>query len=130
SEPVIPDILPFAAPRSYAIVDTLEGLDNWIEAAEQAGVVAVWPAPSVIGGPRPALCGLALALAPGLAAYLPLGHAPADLLAAPDNPDKLSLDAAIRRLKPLFENPGVLKIGHDMKGAAHLLRRYGIAIRS
>ena len=37
-------------------------------------------------------------------------------------------DAAIARLKPLLENPGVLKIGHDMKGAAHLLRRYGIAL--
>jgi DNA polymerase-1 len=31
---------------------------------------------------RPALCGLALALAPGLAAYLPLGHRPGDLLNA------------------------------------------------
>ena len=93
-------------------------------------MVAIWPAPSVIGGTRPALCGLALALAPGMAAYLPLGHAPADLLAAPDSPGKLSLDAAIARLKPLFENPGVLKIGHDMKGAAHLLRRHGIAVRA
>jgi DNA polymerase-1 len=129
SEPVIPDILPFTAPRTYAIVDTVEGLDNWIEAAEQAGVVAIWPAPSVIGGTRPALCGLALALAPGMAAYLPLGHAPADLLAAPDSSGKLSLADATRRLKPLFENPGVLKIGHDMKGTAHLLRRHGIRLR-
>src|SRR4029077_4612637 len=38
----------------------------------------------------------------------------------------LSRDEAVRRLKPLLEDPGVLKIGHDMKGAAHLLRRYGI----
>jgi DNA polymerase I len=128
-EPVIPEILPFTAPRTYAVVDTVEGLDNWIEAAEQAGVVALWPAPSMLDGTRPALCGLALALAPGMAAYLPLGHSPADLLATPDNPDRLSIDAAVARLKPLLENPGVLKIGHDMKGAAHLLRRYGIALR-
>jgi DNA polymerase-1 len=130
SEPVIPEILPFTAPRSYAIVDTIEGLDHWIEAAEQAGIVAIWPAPSVLDGTRPALCGLALALEPGMAVYLPLGHSPPDLLAAPDHPDRLSLDAAIARLKPLFEDPGILKIGHDMKGAAHLLRRHGIAIRS
>jgi DNA polymerase-1 len=129
SEKVIPEILPFSAPHSYAIVDTIEGLDNWIEAAEQAGIVAIWPAPSALGGTRPALSGLALALAPGMAAYLPLGQAAPDLLAAPDNPDKLSLDAAVARLKPLFESPYVLKIGHDMKGAAHLLRRYGIRVR-
>jgi DNA polymerase-1 len=134
SEPVIPEILPFAAPRNYAIVDTVEGLEYWIEAALQAGAVAIWPAPSapgaIGGGTRPELCGLAMAIAPGLAAYLPLRHrapmALGGLLDAAPGADKLTLDQAIGRLKPLFENPGVLKIGHDMKGAAHLLRRYGI----
>src|SRR5712692_5736350 len=67
TEVVIPEIPPFSAPRTYAIVDTAEGLDHWIEAAEQAGVVAIWPAPSVLEHTRPVLCGLGLALAPGLA---------------------------------------------------------------
>src|SRR5436190_2211087 len=74
SEPVIPEIPPFTAERTYATVDTLDGLDHWIEAAEQAGAVAIWAAPSALAGGRPELCGLALALAPGLAAYVPLGH--------------------------------------------------------
>jgi DNA polymerase-1 len=128
SEPVIPEIQPFSEPRSYAIVDTIEGLDHWIEAAEQAGSIAIWAAPSLLGGTRPELCGLALALLPGMAAYLPLGHRPAGLLDTAPAAGGLSLDQALARLKPLFENPGVLKIGHDMKGAAHLLRRYGIAL--
>jgi len=126
SEPVIPEILPFSAPHSYAVVDTLEGLEHWIEAAIQAGAVAIWAAPSTLAGTRPELCGLALAIAPGLAAYLPLGHRSAGLLDAPAG--GLPFDVAIARLKPLFEDHGVLKIGHDMKGAAHLLRRYGIAL--
>ena len=41
---------------------------------------------------------------------------------------RLSLEEALARLKPLLEDPGVLKIGHDMKGMAHLLLRYGIAV--
>ena len=127
-EPVIPEILPFSAPHSYAIVDTIEGLEHWIEAAEQAGTVAIWPAPSALGGTRPDLCGLALALMPGMAAYLPLGHRPAGLLDAAEGAEGLSLEVAIARLKPLLEDPGILKIGHDMKGAAHLLRRHGITI--
>src|SRR6516162_3493813 len=65
-EPVIPDIPPFTAPRSYALVDTIEGLDHWIEAAEQAGAVAIWPEASALAGMRPALCGIAVAVAPGL----------------------------------------------------------------
>src|SRR5437016_618573 len=35
-EPVIPEIAPFSGERTYAVVDTLEGLNHWIEAAEQA----------------------------------------------------------------------------------------------
>jgi DNA polymerase-1 len=129
TEVVVPEIPPFSDPRTYAIVDTAEGLDHWVEAAEQAGFVAIWPAPSIVDHTRPALCGLALALAPGLAAYLPLGHRPGDLLDAGDNAGKLSLDDAVGRLKPLLEDPGILKIVHDAKSAAHLLRRYGIALQ-
>ena len=125
SEPVVPEIPPFTAPRTYALVDTIEGLDHWIEAAQQAGVVAVWPEASAIPGSRPALAGIALALAPGLAAYVPLGHRAAGTLDLAGT-GELSNSAAIDRLRPLLEDPGVLKIGHDVKAAAHLLSRYGI----
>ncbi len=143
-EPVIPEVPPFTAPRTYALVDTLEGLDHWIEAAYEAGAVAIWPEPSAVAGSRPELAGIALALAPGLAAYVPLGHrapeAPAPSLpldaterneageGAPAGTVNVSLDAALSRLRPLLEDPAVLKIGHDVKGAAHLLSRHGVAL--
>jgi DNA polymerase-1 len=124
-EPVVPEVLPFTAPRTYALVDTLEGLDHWIEAAQQAGAVAIWPETSAMAGSRPALAGIALALAPGLAAYVPLGHRAAGTLDL-GGTGELLLPVAIERLRPLLEDPGVLKIGHDVKTAAHLLSRYGI----
>jgi len=126
-DPVIPEVPPFTAPRTYALVDTLEGLDHWIEAAQQAGQVAVWPEGSAVAGTRPALAGIALALAPGLAAYVPLGHHAAGTLDLGIT-GELSLSAAIELLRPLLEDPGVLKIGHDVKTAAHLLLRYGIEL--
>src|SRR6201981_3928323 len=58
-EPVIPEIPPFTAPRTYALVDTVEGLDYWIEAAHHAGSVAIWPEASSVASTRPALCGIA-----------------------------------------------------------------------
>jgi DNA polymerase-1 len=126
-EPVIPEIPPFTAPRTYALVNTIEGLDHWIEAAEQAGVVAIWPEASAVAGTRPALCGIALALAPGLAAYVPIGHrVPGGLDLG--SPDELTLEVVIDKLRPLFEDPGVLKIGHDVKTAAHLFARYGVTL--
>jgi DNA polymerase-1 len=153
-EPAIPEIPPFTAPRTYALVDTVEGLDRWIEAAQQAGTVAIWAEGSNVAGTRPALCGVALALAPGLAAYVPVGHrtpeAPTPSLPLMDGKiepapplsrnagegaerseageGKLTLELTIDKLRTLLEDPGVLKIGHDLKTAAHLLSRYGVTL--
>ena len=74
SEPVIPDIPPFPAAPTYAVIDTAEGLDHWIELAVQEGAVAIWAAPSALAGSRPEFCGIALAVGVGRAAYVPLGH--------------------------------------------------------
>src|SRR5204862_7765360 len=52
--------------------------------------------------------------------------------ASPDGAVRCRRRAVARRcgraVEPLLEDPGVLKIVHDAKGAAHLLRRYGIAL--
>jgi DNA polymerase I len=125
AEPVIPEVPSFQAPRNYALIDTVEGLDHWIEAAYDGGSVAVWIAPTAVPGRRPAIAGIALAVAPGMAAYVPLSHRPAggfDLTRA----GQIPFDVAVGKLRPLFEDPGVLKIGHDIKTAAHLLSRSGI----
>ena len=126
-EPVFPEIPRFTAPRTYALVDTSEGLDHWIEAAEQAGIVAIWPEASAVAGKRPALCGIGLALAPGLAAYVPIEHRVTDGLDL-DGASELSPEMMINRLRPLLEDTGVLKAGHDVKTAAHLLSRYSVAL--
>jgi DNA polymerase-1 len=138
SEPVIPDIPPFPAEPAYAFIDTAADLDDWIARAVREGGVAIWAASSAVPGRRPELCGIALAVGPGRAGYVPFGHrAPRDsgeagLLetAAPDRQRGTALPAeeAVARLKPLLEDPGVLKIGHDMKSMAHLLLRHGIAV--
>jgi DNA polymerase-1 len=124
AEPVIPEIAPFAETAKYALIDTLEGLDHWIEAATDAGAVAVHPAPG--------LAGIALALAPGMAAYVPLTHRAGTGqgsldLAAPGS-NALPANEVLARLKPLLEDRGTLKVGHDMKGAAKLLLRHGIHV--
>jgi len=125
NEPVVPDFASFAEERNYALIDTLEGLDRWIEAAAEAGAVAIFPAPG--------LAGVALAIGPGLAGYVPLAHrAPGaqsslDFGAEPGS-NALRAEQVLARLRPLLEDRFVLKIGHDMKGAARLLLRHGIRI--
>jgi DNA polymerase-1 len=137
-EPVIPEIPPFSAPHTYALINTLEELDHWIEEVRKAGTVAIWPEASAVAGRRPELAGIALAWVPAAdqsepaeaessAAYVPLGHRVTGGLDLGGSGD-ITLEGAIERLRPLLEDPGVLKVGHDVKTIAHLLSRYGVGL--
>ena len=78
------------------------------------------------------ITGIALATAPGKAAYVPLGHrnGATDLLGPGLLEGQVPEAEALARLKPLFEDASVLKIGHDLKPLALLLGRHGIAPRA
>ncbi len=112
---------------SYEIVDTIESLDIWIERAQEAGIVAVGVEtdfPETYSAP----VGIALASVPGQACYIPLGHraeggGDADLFAC--GPNQLPAKSAFDRLRDLLEDPGVLKVGMDLKRVAGLFRFSG-----
>ena len=67
------------------------------------------------------LCGLSLAVAPNEACYIPLAHrtggdgGTGGLFSGPIAPDQIEERAALTALKPLLEDPGVLKVGNDLK---------------
>ncbi len=68
------------------------------------------------------IVGLALAVAPGEAAYLPLAHEYAGA------PHQLDRDKVLSALKPIFEDMTKAKLGHQLKYDAHVLANYGIAL--
>ena len=116
-----PPVPRFTAPRSYELIDTAEGLDRWIAAAYEAGTIAVWPMTSAVAGATAGTRRDRAGAVAGPRRLCPAG-APAggelDLAAASS---ELAPDTALERLRPLLADPGVLKIGHDVKTAAHLL---------
>ena len=57
--------------------------------------------------------GISLATAPNRACYIPVGHVGVDLYS--ETPNQLPLQLVLDRLKPLLEDPAVLKIGHNLK---------------
>ncbi len=74
------------------------------------------------------LVGVSLALEPGQACYIPLGHrAPDGELGEP--PRQIPRGAALALLKPLLEDESVLKIGHNIKYDIAVLANAGIAVR-
>jgi DNA polymerase-1 len=117
---------PPCAHDGYETVVTEEALDRWIADAVHQGWVAVDTETSELDAMRAGLCGVSLALAPNKACYIPLTHGGSDMFA--EKPVQLDEPSALARLKALFENPSVLKIGHNLKYDLIVLRQRGIDV--
>jgi DNA polymerase I len=118
------------AEQNYELVQDLAALDRWIEAARAQGEVAMDTETTSLDHALAELVGISLALAPGHACYIPVGHqnaATLDLAAEPPL-KQIPLDQVLKRLKPLFEDPGVLKIGQNIKYDAAVLANYDITV--
>ncbi len=115
----------------YEAVTTLEALQRWIEAATAQGFVAVDTETDALSSMQAGLVGVSLAVAPGKACYIPLAHTGegGDLFGGNRVAGQIEVADAIALLKPLLENPAVLKIGQNLKYDLQVLRRYGTDIR-
>ncbi|AWN45358.1 DNA polymerase I [Methylobacterium terrae] len=115
---------------AYETVTTVESLDAWIAEAIEAGVVAVDTETTALDANTADLVGVSLATAPGRACYIPLSHRGGeDLFGGGLLPGQLSWEAVQSRLKPLLENPAVLKVGQNIKYDWLVLARHGIEVR-
>jgi DNA polymerase I len=118
----------------YETVRTMERLNAFIERALEIGFVAIDTTAAGSDPMQTELCGFSLAVAPNEACYVPLGHRQRGeggndgLFRGDVAPDQLGECAALDALKPLFEDMGVLKIGHDLKFAWQIFALRGIEI--
>ena len=116
---------------TYATVRTAAELAAWIARAETEGVVAVDAELSSIDPMRGELIGLSMAVTPGEACYVPIGHRVGadDLFGGGALVEgQIAEPEALALLKPLLEAPGVLKLGHDIKLDAVAFAQRGIAL--
>jgi DNA polymerase-1 len=97
----------------YETVTDEESLDRWIAEATAQGHVALDTETDCIDCIIARLAGVSLAIAPNRACYIPVGHVGADLYS--DAPSQLPQQLVLDRLRPLLEDPSVLKIGHNFK---------------
>ncbi|WP_051212242.1 DNA polymerase I [Rubritepida flocculans] len=97
----------------YACIQDMATLRAWIEEARAAGVMGLDTETDSLDALNARLVGVSLAVAPGRAAYVPLRHAPADMLGEP--PAQLPLEEALAALRPLLADPCVLKVLHNAK---------------
>ena len=116
----------------YEIVRDADRLRTWIHRARGPHVIAVDTETDSLDEMRAELVGVSLAVAPGIACYVPLGHRASDGDLFEDAPEadftQMPMADALDLLRPLLEDPSVLKIGHNIKYDSKVLARYGIAV--
>jgi len=112
----------------YETVTDEATLDRWIAEATAQGFVAIDTETDCIDCIVARLVGISLATAPGRACYIPVGHGGGDLLS--DAPNQLARELVMARLKPLLEDPAVLKIGHNLKYDWVIFAKAGIQVAS
>jgi DNA polymerase-1 len=140
-----------ATPPKYSLVQDEALLDQWINTIRAEGYVSVDTETTSLDAMRAELVGISLAVTPSEGCYIPVGHVapgqplPGQVAAAEDGglgltggsnggaaseaPKQLARDLVLQKLKPLLEDPAILKIGHNIKFDAQIFARLGIDLK-
>ncbi len=123
---------PDIAENVYTLINDEKTLQSWIEATYKNGTVCIDTETTALTPAKAKLVGISLASEIGKAAYIPIGHvaAQADLLGDSLGSDipQLKMDTVISLLKPLLEDPCVMKVAHNMKYDWQIFAKHGIHV--
>ncbi|WP_024509290.1 DNA polymerase I [Bradyrhizobium sp. ARR65] len=118
----------------YQTIQSLDQLNGWLARVHDVGHFAIETKANSIDPLQAEICGIALALAPNDACYIPLAHkqpgSGAGLFDAGLAPGQIKATDALAALQPLLEAPGLLKIGFNVKFNAVMFAQEGIILRN
>lgn len=115
----------------YSCVQELGTLQNWISKISERGWVAVDTETTGLDDMVAELVGICLCVEVGEACYIPLNHKSGDDDLFGGNklaPNQLPLQKVLELLKPIFEDPAIIKIGQNIKYDMKILSRYNVDI--
>ncbi len=112
-----------AAPGEYETVLTAEQLQAWVERLQQADLISFDTETDALDAMRARLVGVSLAVEPGKAAYIPVGHD------YPGAPAQLPMQQVLDALRPMLQDPAKKKLGQHGKYDLHVLRRHGVDVQ-
>ena len=117
---------------SYVRISDAAALEAWGADARAVGRIAIDTETTGLDEMRAALVGISLAVWPGKACYVPLIHktsAGEDLFETGELAEgQMKAEDALAILKPILEDPAILKIGQNLKYDAKILARHGVQI--
>jgi len=130
-EPQSNDAQPPFDHSAYECIRDMAALTRWLDRIREVGHVAIDTETTSLDEMRAELVGISLAVDPGKAAYIPLAHTTGggDLFGATALAEgQLPLDATIAALRPILEDPAILKIGQNMKYDWKIFARHGLRL--
>ncbi len=117
-----PEATSVLASDGYVTILDQETFDLWLEKLKKSDLFAFDLETDSLDTLSASIVGIALAVAPGEAAYLPVGH---DYLDAPDQLDRREV---LAQLKPILEDSNALKVGQNLKYDRGVLKNYDIEL--
>ena len=116
----------------YSALGRMSEVHTWIEKIMSRGYVAIDTETTSLNEMRAELVGISLCVEPGEACYIPLTHkvgASDDLFGSDSLAEsQLPLADVLGVLKPILEDPSIIKIGQNMKYDAKILALKGICV--
>ena len=115
---------------TYELISTISQLEEWVCKARRAGLVAVDTETTSLDAVSADLVGISLAITAGHACYIPLSHvalgdgARAELVSG-----QIPMATALDMLRPMLQDPAILKVGQNLKYDMLILRKEPYRIR-
>ena len=105
--------------KSYELIQEKDLLEKWLEEITKIGIVAFDTETDSLDATQATLIGISLATKNGKACYVPLRHNTSNqsslLTDGASAIQQIPFDEAIALVKPMLEDPSILKIGHNIK---------------
>ncbi len=108
--------------RDYQLVLDPGQLEAWLERLRAAPLFAFDTETTGLDYIQARVVGVSFAVREGEAAYVPFSHD------YPGVPPQLDRDAVLAALRPLLEDPGVKKLGHNLKYDRNVLVNHGLEL--
>jgi len=116
SAPDVPEAAKKEAAPAYELVTTTSQLEAWVYKARHAGLVSVDTETTSLDAVSAKLVGISLAIPEGHACYIPLSHVMSDDGSnAKLVPGQIPMETALNVLRPMLQDPAILKVGQNLK---------------
>ena len=115
--------------EKYELIDNVNDLNRWVTKIYQRGYVAVDTETTGLNDMIVDLVGICLSVEIGEACYIPVGHTNGedDLFGGASLCNgQINLDEALEILRPVLQDPSIMKIGQNVKYDTKIFARYDV----